>query len=504
MIPEVDRERVARFGFAAFVRLAWPHVEAAPLKWNWHLDEMCTHLEQLYLQRPAINLVINIPPGESKTILCSVLWPVWVWLAEPSYRAMTVTYDRAKAVDNARRSKVLLQSEWFRARWGDLLGKADADGHYYSTAGGERFATFPGGPGTGWHAHGIVVDDPVKAADARLTAGGRKFTAKLADVNHWWQATAATRAADPDRGLARCIVMQRLAEDDLTGFQLRTQPGTVVHLHLPATFEPENRCVTKFGGDRRVERGEMLNPIRRSRRALDKLAGDMGGWESHAAQAQLQQHPNPPSGSAFRASTFRRFSIEQRPFGSCVSVLSCDCTFKGGPTADNVALEVWGIHAGNFYCYLSDVEKRTFSETITAIQHILAMYPCTNLLVEDKANGSAVLDVLRGLFPVAANPIADKLSRASACSHYFNAGRVHFLENAPWYDRKASNLVRFPHGRHDDDVDATTQALPFLQMSYGYSDVLGRAMAEFAGERTQVLQSPDNRKLISFFTDRVV
>ncbi len=334
-LASADRERVRWRGLREFARLAWQYVEPARMVWNWHHDEVCAHLQGLHSYRaPALQLAVNIPPGETKSTLASIMFPAWVWTVEPSYRLITASYSPDMATGFARKSLQLMKTRWFVERWGNVLGRSSADGHYWSFAGGERLATAPGAKGTGYHAHAIVVDDPVKAQVASELSG-KKMSAVLAKVNTWWTASMGTRAADPGRGLALAIIMQRLHEIDLTGYVL-AGASPYMHLRLPAKYEPSDPCETEIGGDRRTQEGQLLNPRRRDERTLNALALALGGWDSAHAQAQLQQRPNPPGGAIWHAKHLKTFDPRERPPQEALRLISVDATFKGGAGNDRV------------------------------------------------------------------------------------------------------------------------------------------------------------------------
>ena len=107
------RELVAKGGLSAFVRLAWPHIESAPYVHGWHLEEVCKHLEAV--SRGDIRrLVINIPPGCSKSLITSVFWPAWDWLTRPDRKWMFATFDADLARRDSLRCRELVTSPWFQ------------------------------------------------------------------------------------------------------------------------------------------------------------------------------------------------------------------------------------------------------------------------------------------------------------------------------------------------------------------------------------------------------
>lgn len=465
-----DRERVDRGGLAAFARASWRIVEPAqPLEWDWHLDEVCTHLEAWYLG-DCRNLLINIPPGMTKTMLTGVIAPAWVWTRRPAFKLLSASYSDKEAINTSRRTLELVKSRWYCERWGSILGRHTSESDYRTLAGGLRFATGVGTRGTGRHGDAFQIDDPIKAKDAEFL-GEKALSARLESVNSWLSNTAASRAVNKE-AFRMGLVMQRLHESDASAYMQKTI-GVDAHLMLPALFDPDRRSVTRWGGDRRRTRGEPLAPRRYNRAAWDREAKRMGGWDSLVASGQLQQQPTPPGGAIFKAECFQYFDasalgsvhVPGAPrFQDCYSVLSVDPTFKDGNSNDFVALEVWGAHDGKFYLWHSNLERRGFQGTLDAIKALLQVYPCTTILIEDKANGSAITETMRtaGIPNVETTmPGVPKVTRAGAAAVYYNAMQVFHAAGAPWLEEKEAHLKACPRGVWDG-VDTTSQAILFL------------------------------------------
>ena len=148
-------------------------------------------------------------------------------------------------------------------------------------------------------------------------------------------------------------------------------------------------------------------------------------------------------------------------------------TFKDTDGSDFVVGQVWGRSGPDYYLLDQDRARRGFTASREALLHLYNRYGETGaVLVEDKANGPAVLDALRGdlsgLLPV--EPDGSKLARAYAVTALWASGNVHIPEDdfAPWVADFVEELVSFPAGAHDDQVDAMTQALRHLK-SHGLS-----------------------------------
>lgn len=446
---------------------------------NWHIEEKCVHVEAL-VRKQIKNLLINEPPGCSKSLVVSVLLPVWSWLPEvrPELRWGYGSYAPALALRDAEKAYKLLTSQWFVERWGNLLSDTGkpAMGMYENRSGGFRFSSSVGGEACGRHFHIRVADDPLKPADVESTSAA--VSAALVRANTWWRSTMASRQADPtDFGSLVC--MQRLHELDLSN---ECKADGYVHLCLPMRFVSSLKCSTSLGGDRRTTEGELLNPKRMPESAVASTERSMGGKDGYVASAQLQQSPAPPGGLIFKDETFQHFELREVPFIRSFSCITVDCNFKEAEDNSGVAIEVWGMTDARFHCYHSVLDDLGFSATLDAIEAVLRMYPESNaILVEDKANGSAVIELMQKRFPnvIPMNPKTSKIARAHAANVYYQARSVFHLKDADWLGRKETNLKHFPKGRRNDDVDTTSQALLWLG---------AQSMADFSAAMKQVDQ----------------
>jgi predicted phage terminase large subunit-like protein len=251
-------------------------------------------------------------------------------------------------------------------------------------------------------------------------------------------------------------------------------------------YDASEPCVTLVGGDPRTEEGELMFPTRFTPEAVDALEFAMGGRGSPVAESQLQQRPAPPGGLIFKSETFLDFQLSEMPFANTFNVLSVDCSFKDSLGSDYVCIEAWGARLANFFNYDSFMKRMGLNDTIAAILHMQQKYPAHAILIEDKANGSGVIDTLKHTFPniLALDPKTSKLARAHAANVYFQAKSVKMLAGADWRARKENNLKQFPKGKNDDDVDATTMAVLYLASTS--MPHFTAAVEAFKNEKSQV------------------
>jgi predicted phage terminase large subunit-like protein len=479
-----DRAYVKRHGLYGFVKLCFAIVAPnTPFVDGPHIRQICIHLEaaSLGLLR---HLIINVPPGSSKSLTTSVLWPAFVWgpMGQPHKKWLFTSFDSGLATRDADLSRQLIESEWFQKRWPLEWSRAGrlAITDFGTSKGGTRRSVGVGGKITGRHPDIIVVDDPIKAAKTQGNAGIKKTD--LMAVQTWWGGTMASRGADPKKTV-RVVIMQRLHDDDLTGFILnRAKNGgqEYQHLRLPMRYEPEEPCVTyldngmRLGGDWRTREGELLCADRWGDAQVDQLERDLGQEFS----AQYQQRPARKGGQIFQKAWFRYWTADMlqgrgaNPYtgeGFDNLICSWDFTFKDTLGSDYVCGQVWGKLGPDYFMLERVYQRMNFPNSLTAIETQLRRWPRIGAkVVEDKANGPAILASLeRKVSGLVAWPNSKgKIANANSVSYLHRAGNVFYppeFEHATGDDSHVECMAKFPLARHDDTVDAETQALAYFE-----------------------------------------
>jgi predicted phage terminase large subunit-like protein len=456
---ELDR-RACEADLLTFLRGAWPVLEpAVPFEQNWHHELLAEYL-MACTRGQLTRLIINVPPRFTKSRLASVMWPCWVWTQRPSSAWIFGSYAAGLSVDHSRDRRLVLSSDWYRTRWGDQVEFAPDQNLktvYENLKRGSMYATSVGGTVMGLGGDCIVIDDPHNPQQVLSEV-------ERATALRWVDQQLVTRLNDARTGVI-VVIMQRLHERDLTGHLL--EHGGWKQVSLPAEADGPEEVV--FPLSHRVHErvtGELLwdRPPRHageptSRQALDALKVSMGSW---AASGQLQQRPTPLGGGIFKRAWFTKFWTPQTlpPFQEIVQ--SWDCAFKDLKDSDYVVGQLWGRAGGDFYLLDQVRDHMSFTATCAVIEHPTGAWQrATAKLVEDKANGPAVIDTLKhrvsGL--IAVEPEGGKIARAQAVSPLAEAGNVVLPADAPWVEAFLHEITAFPTGAHDDQVDAMTQAL---------------------------------------------
>lgn len=471
-LAALDRERVRRGGLAAFIRLAWPHVEQTPLVWSWHIECLAAHCEALALGAMASDIdggtcVANVPPGTGKSTVCSVLFPAWVWTWDPGSRWIAASYDAKLVIRDATRAYELVASRWYRERWPDgaTFGRrVSAMGDYTNDQGGFRYSTsIPDGRVTGRHAHYHLIDDPLKPALAAAPSA-----IMLDRTEAYLRETLPSRAVKLS-DLKTLLVMQRLHERDPSAFYLDRQ--TAVHVRLPMHYDPEVACQTPFYTDPRQTEGELLDPQRFNEHVLAERKTLMSDV---AFSAQYEQNPYNRKGAIVDVSDVHRLpEVPDVAVPGTWAVWSWDLAFKGKgreatpESRSRVAGQLWiWRRTLGYVCCAVRVGFLDFVESCDAIRAAHKAFPTAHVIIEDKANGPAAERQLRQAVPrIELVPVdADKVARLWGVSPLVKRGEVSVPTEAalPGADELLTEIHKFPRGRFNDQVDAATQALHWL------------------------------------------
>lgn len=449
----------ARRSLAEFLRQAWAiHHPRQALEWGWHLDAIADHLEAV-TRGEITRLIINIPPRTLKSYLVSVCWPAWEWIADPGLQYIATSAIEKVVLRDALRHRGLCQSPWyqeaFKPDW-SFDKEQDAKGYFINTAAGHRLSATIAASVTGQDCDRLLVDDPLDAKDAygdkrALTIHVRNF-----------DSTFINRLND-EKASAVVVIMQRLHERDLSGHLLEL--GGYEHLCLPAQFDGR-RKVTGIGWtDPRKAEGELLFPARLPLESLERRKVAIG---SRAFACQFQQTPSPEGGSVFREAWFNYWADETLPEMDFV-IGSWDCTFTKSDDSDFVVGQTWGAHGADRYLLDQTRAKMNLTDTLDAIREQARLWPGMRaVVVEVKANGPKVIKTLTHEIPNLAGfdpQNSSKEQRANAVTPTFEAGQVYIPRDdlKPFVrDSFKPEILSFPNAAHDDQVDAMTQALIWI------------------------------------------
>jgi predicted phage terminase large subunit-like protein len=472
--------------FAAFVRGAWPHLHpGSKLSWTTAHDLICEYLVAVY-RGDKRRLIVNCPPRFSKSTIVNVCWPVWVWLQDPQKSFLCCSYEIDLALNMNLDRRRLMDSKWFRDLFADcfqLASDRSQAGDFSNTAGGQMQAASVNSKAQGRGGDFVVVDDPL-SADFAYSESFRNET------NTWFAAQLPQRLNDPSNS-AIVVIMQRLHQNDPTGFLLSQEDSEWTLLKLPLVCEQDETITFPISG--RVwkrKKGDCLDSRRWSARTVKERQRNRLVWAG-----QFQQEPAPTEGNLIRADDILYFGGRDPQTGAMDpglpesferKIISVDCSFKDKATSDFVAVVVVGVAGSCRYLLHVTNAHLDLTGTENEIRNCRAAFsPVSATLVEDKANGSSVIAHLKEEIPglIAVDPQGGKVSRVVAASPEFQAHNWIIDRNGPWTSRVVQQLVLFPNAKNDDICDAITQASIWLQANtyeLGWIDYLKKIGQDIA------------------------
>lgn len=465
------RVQKARNSLAWFVRYGWDVLEPGVLlEWNWHNEALCNHVQWMledwlnhrrdatFIQR-ALNFLANVPPGTLKSRILNVYAPAWMWLHCPSWSVLCLSINPANVLRDARLSRDLIESSWyqswFQPDW-QIRDDQNAASDYANTARGYRQSKGITAKITGQRADAIFVDDPNDAEqiNSEVHRDG---------VNERWASTIYNRVNDL-RSSIRIGIMQRLHEDDWSGFILRT--GLWAHFCLPMEFDPDTRCTTIFGfADPRTVEGEVLHPARFT---PEVLAGYREVLGPYGYAGQMQQRPAPRTGGMFKRDNFE--IIDELPDGNFRSARGWDfASTEGGGAGSASVLTLEHVETGDLIIadsWWEQVGPGKLRDQIDFTVHDDGIEVRQSFPKDPGAAGvyqvADLLKILEGMNFEFTPESGDKEARATPFASQVEAratvGRKVKLLRGKWNRPYLDMMCAFPKGRYKDTPDAQSRS----------------------------------------------
>ncbi len=373
---------------------------------------------------------------------------------DPTSRIICASYSGDLAGKLANDCRAVMKAPWYKEVFPGTRLHPDKDTELMvmTTAQGFRKATSVGGSLTGWGGNFAIIDDAMNPMDAMSDV--RRETDK-----QWYGGTLYSRLDSKAEDVI-IVVMQRLHVDDLVAHLLEKEEW--VHLNIPAIAECDE--IYEIGPGLVYERpaGEVLHPERETLETLETIKNNLGSY--HFA-AQYQQNPVPLGGGMIKWEWFGRYEkVPERGPRSQI-VQSWDTAFKAGERNDYSVCTTWLVDKED--AYLIDVVRVRLEYPYLKkhVLHLTDKHKADAVLIEDKGSGTSLIQDLKteGLRCITIKPEADKVTRMSTVSARIEAGYVHLPEQAPWLPDFETEVLQFPHGRFDDQVDSMSQFLNWLR-----------------------------------------
>ena len=473
----IDRELCKR-SLYYFLQYFWDTVSPHQFKGNWHIEYLCTELEKIAgkvgRREPCgQDLIINVPPGTSKTITCSIMFPIWCWIAGWEWmRFITASYSGVLALQSADFSRELMRSPKFKELFPEIVIRDDKDTksnfgiikkEYTSpgrapkiTTGGSRYSTSVGGTLMGFHGDILIVDDPLNPTQAASDV-------ELANANHWMEQTLPTRKTDKDV-TPIILIMQRLHQDDPSGHIITKQDNTVRHICFPGEIRNYRSKVRPVEA---VEfyKDDLLDPTRLSWSVLKKLESRLG---QYGYAGQIGQDPTPPGGGMFKVDHFQMEQEMPHPSKILSTVRYWDKAGTQGAGAYTVGVKMCKLTSGHWLVldvkrgrWSTNERERIIKETADADGYDVDIWMEQEPGSGGKESAESTIRNLAGYRAYAERPTGDKEFRADPYSVQVNNGSVKLLVGLWNYDYIEEHRY-FPFGTYKDQVDASSGAFQKL------------------------------------------
>lgn len=473
MISRVDYTELAlrvvadqcKRSFFYFVQTFWDVIIKEEPTYNWHIPFLCEELQKLSVSIVArepkpYDLIVNIPPGTTKSTIVTIMWPVWLWTQDATLRIITNSYSGGLSIEHATKSKDIIQSDKFRALFPHIVIRKDKSGkqNYENTETGYRYATSTGATITGFHAHVIINDDPVNPKQAEsepLRVQANEHTKTL-----------SSRKVDK-ANTPVVTIMQRLHEEDVTGYMLKKKGENIRHICLPA----EDCEDVKPAELRKNYIDGLLDPKRLNRTVLQEAMVDLG---SRGYAGQYMQTPSVAGGNIIKESWFRRISYSDFRairFKEPIHFFLDTAYDEKKKKTDNDPSGIIAACKIKNNIYITHAKKvwKSFPDLLRFLPEYMYAndYDDTysTLRVEPKANGKSVVQQLEDSTSLnvtyTPTPTDAKDVRLHAIAPKVECGRVYLVEGE-WNEEFIDEVCGFPTKVHDEYVDLLGYAVNYF------------------------------------------
>lgn len=484
-----------------FMTLGWHALEpGVQFVANWGVHAICDHLEAV-TRGDIRRLLVNVPPGCTKSMTTNVFWPAWEWgpMALAYHRFISFSHEQNLATRDLVRCRNLINSEWYQNLWGDKYNwKSDQNAkiYYENDKTGWRQACAADSM-TGRRGDRVIGDDP-------HTVKGAESDAKREDMLQTFSETIPTRL-NKQAESAIVVIMQRVHERDVSGLILANEMG-YEHLMLPMEFESNRRCYStvpptymeakketvyfnektkswtpeeilgaksqeRYNVDPRIEEGQLLDPDRFPRESIDELKAALRSWGGTYAEAgQLQQRPAPRGGGMFQRKDFQIIdSLADIGVTHGTIVRGWDLAASNNKKSPyTVGTKMMLSSCGKVI--IIDVNR--FKKTPGAMEAEVknTAQQDGKLVTQDlpqdpgqagKTQKTAFLRLLHGYVVHFSPETGSKEQRAEPLAAQAEGGNLYMIR-APWNDTFINEATIFPNSEFKDQVDSASRGYAAL------------------------------------------
>lgn len=466
-----ENHRRSLFEFVLYFWQDYSNDEFVP---NWHIKVLCDELEKVAhnvasgTPRP-YDLVINIPPGTSKTAITSIFFPVWCWTQWHWMKFITASYGETLSLESADYSRDIIRSSRFKRIYPEIELRTDKDkksnfkcvkktyneqGHPVVRQGGNRFSTSVGGSLTGFHGHINIIDDP-------LNPNQSLSEKEIARANHWSTQTLSTRKANK-LTTTTITIMQRLHQNDPSGALLNDPKKRIRHICLPGEIKNYGDLVQP-PELKKYYKDKLLDPVRMPWSVITDLKADLG---QYGYAGQIGQKPTPPGGGMFRIDNFQ--IVQEMPDSKLIQQIvrywdkagtQGDGAFTAGVKMARLKTGIWLVMDVKRGQWSTDNREKMIDKTAQAdgthVHIFIEQEPGSG--GKESAENTKKRLTRMGYKCTADRPQGDKIYRADPFSVQVNDGNVWILRQE-WNSSFIEEFEYFPFGTYKDQVDAASGA----------------------------------------------
>lgn len=473
MHPILVQRKLNDVSFYDFIQYFWDIVSPHKFQPNWHIEYLCGQLEEIAervgkREKRLYDLIINVPPGSTKTITCSIMYPAWCWTKWPWMRFITASYSGALSLESAEYCRDLIRSAKFQELYPDIDIKDDKDtksnfkivtkqastpGHAPKiTVGGGRYSTSVGGTLMGFHGDILIVDDPLNPTQAASDI-------ELGNANRWMEQTLPTRKTSKDI-TPTILIMQRLHQDDPSGHWLAKQKENVFNICLPGEIrnykeQVKPKELVKFYVN------DLLDVNRITWDVLKDLEADLG---QYGYAGQIGQDPTPPGGGMFKVDNFSMITV-MPPKPDIIQTIRYwdkagtknDGAYTAGVKMTRLVNNRWLVEDVKRGRWAAHERERIIRQTALADGDNVIIWMEQEPGSGGKESAQGTIRNLAGFSVYAEKATGEKADRADPYSVQVNNGS--FIMLAGMWNRDFIEEHRFfPYSTYKDQVDAAAGA----------------------------------------------
>ena len=454
--PDMALAELCKRSLYRFVQEFWSVVIPEEPVYNWHIKYLCDELmeinERVEARLPKLyDLIINIPPGSTKSTICTVMYPAWVWTRDASQRFISISFAQDIAIGHAVKSRDIILSAKYQKLFPDISIRKDFNNksNYKNTLGGQRLAASTGGIPTGEHGHQLLVDDP-------QNVNGAESAAERKSSNYAVTNGLSTRKVDK-KMTPMIVITQRLHEEDTTGVLLSKKGKRIKHICLPAELSDHVKPAELK--ERYVD--GLLDPVRLDRQVLSESKVELG---SYGYAGQFDQRPAPDDGGLIKKTWFEiidwSYDLSKLKWN-----FTADTAYTKEEKNDPSGYLAYAKHQNDYIIREAETELLEFPDLCRSLPSFCKKngYDSKSLIeIEPKASGKSLVQTLKRETSLNIKegkpPAKDKVARVKVCLPTMEAGRVKLVRGT-WNKEFLDQLGTFPNATHDEYVDCITMMI---------------------------------------------